>query len=63
MIKRKLFVAYLEDNILNSSVTKYRNCKIDYIGWIIENYRYLILRHLKVAKDSELDSGILRSLL
>ena len=63
VIKRKMFVAYLEDSILNSSVTEYINCKIGYIGWIIGHYRYLILRHLKVAKDSELDSSIMKSLL
>lgn len=63
MIKRKMVVVYLEDNILNSSVTEYINCKTGYIGWIIEYYRYPILRHLKVGKDSELDSRIMRSLL
>lgn len=40
-----MLVAYLEDNILNSSVTEGIGCKVDCVGWIVENYKYQILRH------------------
>lgn len=45
-----MLVAYLKDNILNSSVTEGIGYKVDCVGWIVENYKYQILRHWEGSK-------------